>query len=217
MNFMQKEKFPKEPWDFLNRQKRSLREVRVVIMYDFLQAIGQDSHRFVPVDASGRPTDTKDNQQLILGGCIIPGGRPLMANSDGDVMLHALTNAISGITCVNILGETADRLCLEDGIKDSSKYLELALQSLTDQSITHVSFSIECRTPRLASHIENIRASISALLQIAPHSIGITVTSGEGLSAFGKGEGIMVFCSVTARRTLGGLLGVPPTEDPQEW
>lgn len=187
-----------------------------MIMYDFLQSIGQDSHRFVPVDASGKPTDAQDNQQLILGGCVIPDGRPLMANSDGDVLLHALINAISGITCVNILGETADRLCLDEGIKDSRKYLALALQALTDQSITHVSFSIECRIPRLAGHIENIRSSVAALLQINPRSVGITVTSGEGLSAFGRGEGIMVFCSATARRAFGGFLEVPPIEDLRE-
>lgn len=184
-----------------------------MIMYDFLHAIGQDSHRFVEVDANGTPCDPNDNQQLILGGYVIPEGRPLKANSDGDVLLHALTNAISGITCVNILGETADRLCLEKGIKDSSKYLELAQNSLTDQTVTHVSFSIECKIPRLAGHIENIRESVAALLKISPGEVGITATSGEGLSSFGRGEGIMVFCSVTARRTFGGFLEDPPTED----
>lgn len=184
-----------------------------MIMYDFMHAIGQDSHRFVQVDGNGRPLDPKDNHQLVLGGYVIPGGRPLQANSDGDVLLHALTNAVSGITCINILGETADKLCLENGVKDSRKYLELALCSLVDREITHVSFSIECKTPRLAEHIENIRLSIASLLQISPGAVGITATSGEGLSAFGKGEGIMVFCSVTVRRVFGDFSEVPPTED----
>jgi len=182
-----------------------------MIMYDYINAIGQDSHRFVQVDDDGRPVNPEDNQQLILGGCIISQGRPLLANSDGDVMLHALTNAVSGITCVNILGETADKLCLDGGIKDSRKYLALALNSLTDQTITHVSFSIECKTPRLAGHIENIRLSIAGILGITPRAVGITVTSGEGLSAFGNGEGIMVFCSVTARRTFGDFSEFLPT------
>ena len=184
-----------------------------MIMYDFIHAIGQDSHRFVQVDGNGKVLNPGDNNQLILGGFVIPGGRPLQANSDGDVMLHALTNAVSGITCVNILGETADKLCMENGVKDSSKYLGLALDSLVDGEITHVSFSIECKTPRLAEHIGNIRKSIASLLQLSPDSVGITATSGEGLSAFGKGEGIMVFCSVTVRRVFGGSSEVPPTED----
>lgn len=184
-----------------------------MIMYDYIHAIGQDSHRFVQADGNGKTIDPADNNQLVLGGVVIPGGSPLQANSDGDVLLHALTNAVSGITCVNILGETADRLCLEKGVKDSRKYLELALESLADREITHVSLSIECKTPRLAEHIGNIRLSIAALLSISPDEVGITATSGEGLSAFGKGEGIMVFCSITVRRVSGDLSKVPPKED----
>lgn len=185
-----------------------------MIQYEYVHAIGQDSHRFVEVGRDGKPTDPKENQKLILGGFVIPKGRPLKANSDGDVILHALTNAVSGITCVNILGEKADHLCLIEGITDSREYLALALSYLGRREITHVSFSIECKTPKLAPYIEDIRASVAELIGTTYDSIGITATSGEGLSAFGKGEGIMVFCSVTVRRLFGGFTEAPPTEDP---
>lgn len=187
-----------------------------MIMYDFKHAIGQDSHRFVEVDENGNPKNPDDNKKLILGGVVIPGGRPLKANSDGDVILHALTNAISGITCVNVLGLKADRLCLEQGIRDSRKYLELAMDDLDGWDINHVSFSIECMTPRLAEHLEEIRTSIADILQIPPSSIGITATSGEGLSDFGRGEGIMVFCSITVRLAFGGFSEDLPTGGPLE-
>ena len=65
-------------------------------------SIGQDSHTF--------DFDCKD-KKLILGGVVFEGEIPLKANSDGDVVFHAITNAISGITCKNILGETADKMC----------------------------------------------------------------------------------------------------------
>ncbi len=185
-----------------------------MITYDYLHAIGQDSHRFVPVDECGQPVNPHDNRNLVLGGYVIPGERPLMANSDGDVMLHALTNAISGITCVNVLGEKADSLCLEKGIKDSRKYVELALSSLTNGHISHVSFSIECKSPKLAAHIESIRASVAEILMLSPGSVGITATSGEGLSSFGNGEGIMVFCSITVKRAISHFSESQPTEDP---
>lgn len=172
-----------------------------MIWYEYIHAIGQDSHRFYGTD--GEDSGSGRNTRLILGGCEIPGGKPLKANSDGDVLLHALTNAISGITCVNVLGAEADRLCLEEGVRDSAEYVKLALASLHGIRITHVSFSVECRTPKLSPHIEKIRESVSELLGITPDSVGITATSGEGLTAFGKGEGIMVFCSVTARRAYG--------------
>ena len=172
-----------------------------MIWYEYINAIGQDSHRFEQTNEDD--SDNRKNTRLILGGFEIPGGTPLKANSDGDVLLHALTNAISGITCVNVLGAEADRLCLEEGVRDSSEYVKLALGSMHGIRITHVSFSVECKTPKLSPHIENIRECVADLLGITPDSVGITATSGEGLGAFGKGEGIMVFCSVTARRAYG--------------
>lgn len=57
-------------------------------------SIGQDSHRF--------DFENKE-KKLILGGVVFAGEIPMKANSDGDVILHAVTNAISGITCKNIL------------------------------------------------------------------------------------------------------------------
>lgn len=64
-------------------------------------AIGQDSHRFE--EGYGKP--------LILGGVVFSGEVGLLANSDGDVVLHAITNAVSGITGRNILGRVADEMC----------------------------------------------------------------------------------------------------------
>jgi 2-C-methyl-D-erythritol 2,4-cyclodiphosphate synthase len=187
-----------------------------MILYDYEHAIGQDSHRFVEIMVNGRPKDMKDNTRLMLGGYYIADGKPLQANSDGDVMLHALTNAISGITCVNILGDVADRLCREEGIKDSREYVLLALRYLNGGQITHVSFSLEGRYPIISPYIENIRQSIANIIQISPSSIGITATSGEALTSFGRGEGIMCICSVTVRRPYASfgehLLSANPLE-----
>lgn len=165
------------------------------MQYETVFSIGQDSHRFV-TDKSA----IGNSGSLILGGVLIPGAEPLLANSDGDVILHALTNAVSGFTGVNILGSVADRLCLHQGIKDSKEYLKLALSYLGDARIIHVSISVECRSPRLSDHMDEIKKSIADLLAVPASSVGITATSGEGLSAFGKGEGIMVFCAISVRR-----------------
>jgi 2-C-methyl-D-erythritol 2,4-cyclodiphosphate synthase len=150
-------------------------------------AIGQDSHRF---------SDDID-RKLILGGIEITGHKGLKGNSDADVILHALINAVSGITGVNILGEKADLMCLEKGITDSSMYLREALKFLDGGRISHVSFTIECLTPRLSQYIPSIKDSIASLLGIGCSNVGITATSGEGLTAFGRGEGIMCFCILT--------------------
>ena len=150
--------------------------------------IGQDSHRF-----------DFDNleKKLILGGVEIPNHHPLLGNSDADVILHSLTNAISSITCVNILGQIADDMC-KHGITDSSKYLEKALTYMDSTlTISHVSISIECKTPKITPYVDAIRNNLAKILQISPSSIGITATSGENLTDFGRGLGIQAFSCVT--------------------
>jgi 2-C-methyl-D-erythritol 2,4-cyclodiphosphate synthase len=151
--------------------------------------VGQDSHCFEPDDSK---------KVLMLGGVPIPGCPGLLGNSDADVILHALTNAVSGVTGYNVLGKLSDTMCLEQGITDSVRYLEVALESLEPWRITHVSISLEGKRPRLETHIPVIKKSIAALLGLTPMDIGLTATTGEGLTAFGRGEGIQVFCIVNA-------------------
>ena len=153
-----------------------------------ISTIGQDSHRF------GEPCG---DTLIRLGGIDIPFDRPIEANSDGDVVYHAITNAISGFTGVNILGGEADKICLEKGIKDSSVYLEKALEYLIGGKIIHCSVTIECLRPKLMPHIPKMKESVGKILGIPASSVGITATTGEGLTGFGKGEGIQVFCILT--------------------
>lgn len=149
-------------------------------------SIGQDSHRF----------DFEDHEKKLKLGGIFLEGAPLKGNSDADVVLHALTNAISGITGVNILGAAADKMCLEEGITDSSAYLAEAMKAFKG-SICHVSFSIECSVPKLSPHIPRMKQQIAGLLGINEANIGMTATTGEGLTDFGKGLGIQCFCILT--------------------
>lgn len=150
--------------------------------------IGQDSHKF----------DFEDkNKKLVLGGVVFEGHAPLEGNSDADVILHSITNAVSGVTCVNILGKISDDMCLKHGVTDSTEYLREALGYLGECKIVHVSISIECLTPKISPRIPEIRQRLSELLDIPGNCIGITATTGEGLTQFGQGKGIQVFSCVT--------------------
>ncbi|NLZ56168.1 MAG: 2-C-methyl-D-erythritol 2,4-cyclodiphosphate synthase [Clostridiaceae bacterium] len=160
----------------------------------FLTTLGQDSHRF---ETSAAP----DPQHTIrLGGQEIPYPYPLAANSDGDVVLHALTNAISGLTKQNVLGRRADELC-RAGATDSSAYVRLALEDLATlprpTRILHVSISIEAARPYLADYLPQMRTRIAALLDLKAEDIGITATTGEGLTDCGRGMGIAVLCLIS--------------------
>ncbi|MDR1438453.1 MAG: 2-C-methyl-D-erythritol 2,4-cyclodiphosphate synthase [Clostridiales bacterium] len=152
-------------------------------------AIGQDSHRFAAERAG---------KALILGGVRFCGQPPLEGNSDADVVLHALCNAISGLTGVNVLGAAADRMCLEDGIADSEAYVEEAMKHLGGWRLSHLSFSIECARPHIAPQLEAMRANIARVAKLPAASVGVTATSGEGLTAFGQGLGIQAICVATA-------------------
>lgn len=147
--------------------------------------IGQDSHRF----------DFKEkNKKLILGGIEFEGPA-LSANSDGDVVLHAITNAVSGITCKNIIGKISDDMC-KSGITDSKEYLKEALKYLNEK-IVHLSITIEALTPKISPKVEEMRESIANVLKIEKTQVGITATTGEVLTEFGKGNGISVFAILT--------------------
>lgn len=147
--------------------------------------IGQDSHRF---------DFEEKNKKLILGGVVFEGPA-FSANSDGDVVLHAITNAVSGVTCKNILGEIADNMC-RSGITDSKEYLTEALKYLNEK-IVHVSVTIEGKMPKISPKVEEMRVSISNIMGISSSQVGITATTGEGLTEFGKGNGVSVFAILT--------------------
>ena len=149
-------------------------------------AIGQDSHK---IDLEN------PDKKLLLGGVEFEENYSLLGNSDADVVLHAITNAVSGITCQNILGKVADDLC-QKGIPNSEVYLKEE-QKYLNEKIMHLSLSIECKKPKITPKIEEMRANLARILNLEPTSIGITATSGEGLTECGKGNGISVFACIT--------------------
>ena len=149
-------------------------------------SIGQDSHK---IDYNNK------DKKFLLGGVEFQEEYSLLGNSDADVVLHAITNAISGITCKNILGKVADEMC-KNGIINSEVYLKEALKYLNDK-IIHLSISIECKVPKITPKIEKMRQNIARILNISENSIGITATTGEGLTECGKGNGVSVIAIIT--------------------
>ena len=155
---------------------------------DIRTGLGQDSHRFESAP-SGKP--------LLIGGVAFDGAPALQGNSDADVLLHALVNAISGVTAVVVLGPRTDELC-QAGVTDSAEYVREALKHLGGLRISHVSCSLECARPKIGPRIGAVRESIAALLGIDPLHVALTAHTGEGLSDFGRGEGILATVIVTA-------------------
>ena len=151
--------------------------------------IGQDSHRI---------KETRE-KPFVLGGVTFDEPFHLEGNSDSDVILHAITNAISGVTGHPVLGPVADNLC-KAGVTDSAEYLKAALADLEGIGfgMSHVSVTLECARPKILPKLSAMRARVAELLGVSVADVAITATSGEGLTDFGKGLGIQAFAVVTA-------------------
>ncbi len=150
--------------------------------------IGQDSHRFLPPE-SAKP--------CIMAGAIFEDVPGFNANSDGDVVYHAICNAISSLTGILILGALADDLCLKDGITDSEVYLIEAMKTLGKQRVRHVAITIEAKRPKMKARLLEMRENIARVMGIQVSQVGITATSGEGLTDFGCGDGVQCFAILT--------------------
>ncbi len=142
--------------------------------------IGEDSHRF------------SNTGTLKLGGLEIHDCPKLEANSDGDVILHAICRALAQGTN-QTFSEIADPLMLS-GDSDSRDYLKPLLENIT---IRHVSISIEGNRPRIDPVKLEIKESLAKILSLSMDQISIEAMSGEGLTAFGRGEGLYCTALVT--------------------
>jgi 2-C-methyl-D-erythritol 2,4-cyclodiphosphate synthase len=149
--------------------------------------LGHDSHRF----------SCDNSKPCMIGGVEFFDVPALSGNSDADVCLHALINAILSAIQKGSLSRFADDMC-KTGVTDSADYLEVALWYLNNQNlkIQSISISIEAARPKLEAHLDKIEQNIARLCDVPPDVIGLTCTSGEKLTAFGRGEGVQVFCTV---------------------
>lgn len=150
--------------------------------------IGQDSHRFL---------SEENKKPCVIAGLRFEEVPGLDADSDGDVVLHAICNAISSITHVPILGKIAIELCKSQGITDSRVYLQKALDTLGSHEITHVAITIEGARPKFQKRCDEMREHVAHLMRLKITQVGMTFTSGDGLSDFGKGIGLMCCCVIS--------------------
>jgi len=157
---------------------------------NFRVGFGQDSHWF----------SKNKGKKLVLGGHRIDNETGLEANSDGDVILHALFNAISSAIGERSLGHYSDEMC-KKGVTDSKEYLNVILGKLKQKKmeINNVSVMIEASKPKLEAYTDRIKKSLSIILKLNKEYIGIAYTSGEGLTPFGQGKGMQCFVMATVR------------------
>ena len=154
--------------------------------------IGLDSHSFLK---------EKSSKQLIIGGVTVPGIPGMDADSDGDVVLHALVNALSSAIGGPSLDFYAKDMCKKRGITDSSEYVKEAMKAVEAKGfgIESASIAIECAKPKIDPIAPQMKKKVAGLLSMDEDAVGITATSGKELTAFGRGEGINCYAVVLLR------------------
>lgn len=142
--------------------------------------IGYDVHRL----EAGRP--------LVLGGVEIPCERGLAGHSDGDVLLHAVMDALLGAAGLGDIGSHFPNS--DPRYKGISSLVLLrqvaALVSRDGWLVVNTDASLVAESPRVAPFVEEMRRRIGQALGISPEQVGIKATTGEGLGFAGRGEGM---------------------------
>jgi 2-C-methyl-D-erythritol 4-phosphate cytidylyltransferase/2-C-methyl-D-erythritol 2,4-cyclodiphosphate synthase len=157
---------------------------------NYLVGIGQDSHEF------------EESGNLILGGLEFKNENKLKGNSDGDVLLHALCNGILQAIGEKSLGAFADDWCKVKKIKDSRNYLFKILKKVNKRGykINNIGCMLEGKRPKIDIISPKLKANLANLCDIPERRIGITATSGENLTSFGKGKGLQCYCIVSLKK-----------------
>ena len=158
---------------------------------NFRIGVGEDSHKFAE--------NFSPQKKLILGGAEFLEKKNLAANSDGDVIFHALSNAILSAAGEKTLDNFAAKMC-ENGEKNSRKYVEkslkIARQKFPNFTIENVAILLEAKIPKIAPQHEKIQKNCAKILKINFEKIGLSYHSGENLTDCGKGRGVRVFCEI---------------------
>jgi 2-C-methyl-D-erythritol 2,4-cyclodiphosphate synthase len=149
--------------------------------------IGFDAHRL----AKGRP--------LVLGGISIPHPLGLEGHSDGDALLHALTDALLGSVGAPDIGALFPSDDPRWKGAESRKFLESAVEIVRERGfrVSSVDVVVITESPKLAPHWPAIRERLSEILGIEPGAVGLKATTTDGMGFTGRGEGIAVQAVVT--------------------
>ena len=151
---------------------------------------GYDAHRF------------KEGRGIVLGGVDIPFDKSFEAHSDGDVLLHALCDAMLGAAALGDIGkhfpDTSDKY---KGI--SSRLLLQKVHALITEKhyvVSNVDVTVVAQAPKLAPYIDNMRQHISEDLEIGIDYVSIKATTTEGMGFVGRGEGVEVHAVVLLKK-----------------
>ena len=154
--------------------------------------VGIDTHAF------GKAQD-----HIVLGGARIPSESGLIAHSDGDVLVHAVMDALLSAAALPDIGHFFPDTDPAFADADSLRLLERVRDLLAEKGFAprNVSAAIQAERPRLQKYIPAMRENIARALRISPDDVGLSAGTNEGLGYVGEGKGITVTAYVSLAET----------------
>lgn len=146
---------------------------------------GYDVHRF----------DLESGDCLIrLGGVDVPSAHPLLAHSDGDVVLHAVCDALLGAIAAGDIGEHFPDTSTEWKDADSRALLRFVMQKVMTQGyrLANVDITVAAQAPRLKDYKSLMKQTIAVDLGVSESQVNVKATTTEKLGFVGRKEGIAV-------------------------
>lgn len=145
--------------------------------------IGYDIHRLIP---------TVKLQSIALGGINIPCYYRVQAHSDGDVLLHALTDACLGALALGDIGQWFPDNSAEHQGRSSSDFIRIVLKEVTKLGyrVKQVDSNVFLEEPKLAPHHDDIRKNLAGLLGIELADVSLKAKTMEGLGPIGERKAI---------------------------
>ena len=148
----------------------------------------------------------KEGGNLVLGGVRIEHPRSLEAHSDGDVVLHALCDALLGAAGLGDIGHLFPDDDPAWAGADSRGLLRAVVAEVRAAGLRagNADLTIVAQAPRLAPYIGDMRSRIASDLGLAPDRVNVKATTSERLGFTGRGEGIAAFAVVLLEEVAGG-------------
>lgn len=147
---------------------------------------GYDAHQF------------SERGRLVLGGVEVDYHRGMRAHSDGDVLIHALCDALLGAAGLGDIGNHFPDSSPEFAGIDSRILLRRVMLEVRElgMQVVNVDATLVAQEPKLAPYIKTMRIRIASDLKLDATRVNIKATTTEGMGFTGRGEGIAAYASV---------------------
>lgn len=156
-------------------------------MINFRIGMGYDVHRMV------------EGRDCVIGGVTFDFDKGPLGHSDGDVLLHAICDALLGAAGLGDIGQHFPDTKSENKNLDSKIFLRLCYDLVLQKGyrLNNLDTIVVCERPKIGPRRDDIRSTVANVLQVDPDLISIKATTEEKMGFTGRGEGIAAWAYVS--------------------